>query len=123
MKQRMVNIMAFTCLSILLFGCEDEEKRIDVTFELSNDITEKVVQVAKDYVIKNNCGTIETVQVGSANITDHLVDASDEISNQKDIGQIVYRVTFKDNPNVVTGLPEVLINKDNNRVVGFIAGE
>ncbi|MGE7623433.1 hypothetical protein ACQKMD_10335 [Viridibacillus sp. NPDC096237] len=123
MKKEMVILMFFSCLSTLLFGCASEEERIDVTFELSNDIKKKVTHVAKDYLIKNNCGTSESIQIGTADITDHLVDALDEISNQKDIGQVVYKVTFKDKINVDTGLPKVLIDKDNNRVVGFLVAK
>lgn len=107
----------------MLFGCASKEERIDVTFELSNNIKENVTQVAKDYLIKNNCGTSETIQVGTASITDYLVNASDEVSDPKDIGQVVYKVTFKDKSHVVTYLPEVLVNQDNNRVVGFIVGD
>ncbi|MGE7920618.1 hypothetical protein ACQKM9_17030 [Viridibacillus sp. NPDC093762] len=123
MKRKMINTIVFFCLSIMLFGCASDEERIDVSFELSNDIKINVTQVAIDYLIKNNCGTSETIQVGTASITDYLVDASDEISDPKDIGQVVYKVTFKNNSYAVTGLPEVLINQDNNRVVGFVVGK
>ncbi|MFE6168950.1 hypothetical protein ACQKND_11900 [Viridibacillus arvi] len=123
MIRKMINIIVFSCLSIMLFGCASDEERIDVTFELSNDIKVNVTQVAKDYLIKNNCGTSETIQVGTASITDYLVGASDEVSDPKDIGQVVYKVTFKDKSHVVTGLPEVLINQEDNRVVGFKVGK
>ncbi|KOO51553.1 hypothetical protein [Viridibacillus arvi] len=122
MKRKMINTIVLSCLSIMLFGCASKEERIDVTFELSNDIKVNVTQVAKDYLIKNNCGTSETIQVGTASITDYLVGASDEVSDPKDIGQVVYKVTFKDKSHVDTYLPEVLVNQDNNRVVGFIVG-
>ncbi|QOV12096.1 hypothetical protein [Viridibacillus arvi] len=123
MKRKMINTIVFFCLLIMLFGCASDEERIDVSFEISNDIKVKVTQVAKDYLIKNNCGTSESIQVETASITDHLVNASDGILKPKDIGQVVYKVTFKDKSHVATGLPEVLIKKDNNRVVGFTVGK
>ncbi|MBB4826440.1 hypothetical protein HNO89_003700 [Sporosarcina luteola] len=125
MTKHVFKLMLLSCLLISLSGCAAEEKNNETTSIISSEHLPYLeqIEVARKYIIEKEWGTRTSVKTNTAVVTNHTVNSSDQVLSKKYIGERVYKVSFEDESNVVTGLPVILIEKENNHVIGFIASE
>ncbi|MBE1556561.1 hypothetical protein [Sporosarcina limicola] len=125
MNKSLFFLMILSCLLISLTGCATKGNNAGITSEISSENPQYTEQIeaARKYIIKNNWGTQNSVKTNTAVVSNHTVDSLDEVLSKKYVGKIVYKVSFEDEPNTVTGLPVVLIDKDSNNVIGYIPSE
>lgn len=120
MKWKLLYLLITVFVMLLVVGCSNNE---DVENSEITDEYENVREVAWEFIKEKGWNDTAKEDWESAEVKNVIADNNYELLDNTYEGKELLVVSFTDKENVVVGTPSILVDPENNEVVGYMPGE
>lgn len=116
MKKSLILLNYFFISMIVLFGCSESLNSSGEYLEIKKN--------AWDYLVENDWESSASKKLEEAIVEEVILKEREaNLLNDSFIGKEILKVTFQEKENQVLSPPQILINPENNKVIGYISSE